>query len=67
MIIRLSKQQQDDLLEWSTKINCAHFDEECLHPGYDLVISVSPIVENYAEARCGSQVLVLGDVDVTLE
>ncbi len=62
MIIRLSKQQQSDLLEWSAKLT----DEECLHPGYDLVISVSSI-EDYAEARCGTQVLVLGDVDVTLE
>lgn len=67
MIIRLSKQQQIDLLEWSAKINWAHFDEECIPPGYDLVISVSHIEESWAEARCGSQILDLGEVDVTIE
>ena len=67
MIIQLSKQQQTDLLEWSAKINWAHFEEECEPPGYDLVISVSHIGENYAEARCGSQVLDLGEVEVSIE
>jgi len=67
VIIRLSKQQQSDLLEWSAKTNWAHFSEDCIPPGYDLVISVSHVAEGWAEAKCGSQILDLGEVDVTFE
>ena len=67
MIIRLSKQQQSDLFAWSGKINWAHFMEECEPPGYDLVIFISHLGENYAEARCGPSTLELGEVDVTIE
>ena len=67
MIIRLSQQQQKDLSKWIGKINWEHFAEESMPPGYDLVISISHIGENYAEARCGPSLLELGEVDVTLE
>jgi hypothetical protein len=67
MIIHFSKQQQDDLSAWIGKINWAHFAEECEPPGYDLVISISHVGINSAEARCGSQTLDLGDVDVSNE
>ncbi len=67
MIIRLSNQQKDDLSKWISKINWAHFAEECEPPGYDLVISISHVGINSAEARCGPQTLDLGDVDVSDE
>lgn len=67
MIIRLSNQKQSELLAWSAKINWAHFEEECEPPGYELAIFISHIGENYAEARCGSKTLDLGEVDVIIE
>lgn len=63
MIIRLSQRQQHNLLEWSGKITTAHTDEESIPPGYDPVIPVSSFPAT-AEARCGSQTLYLGDVEV---
>jgi hypothetical protein len=66
LIIRLSPEQQHDLLEWSERITAAHVGEDCLPPGYELIVSVSSEFAT-AEARCGSQRLDLGDVDVSLE
>lgn len=66
MIIRLSKKQQHDLLVWSGRITAAHFEEECEPPGYDLNISVTSLGAS-AEARCGPEMLDLGDVELIVE
>ncbi len=66
MIIRLSLAQQKTLLEWSGKINSAHFEEDCLPPGYELIVLVS-VLGTIAEARVDSQTLDLGEVEVVVE
>lgn len=68
MLIRLSATQQQQLLAWEAKINQAHFEEECLPPGCDLVISVfRPVGQYYAEARFEGKILDLGEVEVDFE
>ncbi len=66
MIIQLSKEQQQALLEWSGRINRAHFEEDSLPPGYELIVSVS-FLGAIAEARSDSELLELGQVDVIVE
>jgi hypothetical protein len=61
VLITLSSEQVRKVNAWISPINIAHFVEECLPPGFDIVISVSP-GEQTAVARCGSQQLELGEV-----
>ena len=67
MIIRLTKEQQTSLLEWSAKITAAHHAEGVMAPGYTLSIHVSSFgIE--AEASVDSyHVLGLGEVVIELE
>ena len=66
VIIRLSNEQQQTLIEWSGRINRANYDEDCLPPGYDLIISVS-FLGTTAEARSELETLDLGEVEVIIE
>ncbi len=61
VLITLSAEQVDKVNAWIAPINVAHFAEECMPPGFDIVISVSP-GEQTAHARCGQQQLELGEV-----
>jgi hypothetical protein len=64
MIIRLSKQQQDELLRWAAEDTAAHFKADVLPPGYELVISVGPCG---AVATAFDHRLELGEVEVVIE
>lgn len=64
MIIRLSKQQQDELLRWAEEDTAAHIQADILPPGYELVISVSPWG---VEATAFGNRLELGEVEVVIE
>lgn len=64
MTIELSKTQEEALRHWCRLRSAAHQSEGVPVPGYDLVISFSPLgIE--ATARWGLYELELGDVQVT--
>lgn len=67
MTIQLTKEQQDRLLEWSTRITKAHCLEGVMPPGYTLMIHVS-LFGHEAEAFVDDHHRIeLGDVEVLLE
>ena len=64
--IQLSDDQAARLLAWIRQINLAHHQEECVPPGFDLVVTFSGPFGEWAEARCGGNTLDLGDVQAVL-
>ena len=62
--ITLSPQQVKKANEWMGQINVAHFDEECIPPGYDIVISVAGPLGQWAKLRCEGKELNLGEVEI---
>ena len=66
MIIALSHEQQNRLLEWMKSITKAHVDSDCMPPGYVLEISFDGAFGADACAVSGSSRLQLGEVEVSL-
>lgn len=62
LVIQLNAQQIDQMNRWIGEINMAHLKEECEPPGFEIVISFAGPWGQFAEAKCGSAVLDLGDV-----
>lgn len=60
--IQLNSQQIDQVNHWVGEINMAHLREECEPPGFEIIISFAGPWGQFAQARCGSSVLDLGDV-----
>jgi hypothetical protein len=67
MLIKLSRQQELQLLEWAAEIGRAHASAGCEPPGYQLIITVAEPYGSSAEAVCGSARIDLGEVSVELD
>lgn len=64
MHIALSPEQVGLLRELVEPVNIAHFDEECLPPGFTIAISFCGPYGNDAVGHCGSATVELGPVSV---
>jgi hypothetical protein len=67
MLIRLSKQQESELLKWASSIASSHVEADCEPPGYELVITIAEPCTTTARAECGAASLSLGEVAVEFE
>jgi hypothetical protein len=63
--ISLSASQISRINSWIYEINIAHSKEECLPPGFELVISFAGPFGHWADAVCGDIKLELGEVEIT--
>lgn len=66
MVITLTLEQQTQLLAWAGRITEDHINAESMPPGYTLHIEVGAPFPPDAWARCGSDRIELGDVDIKL-
>ena len=64
LTICLTEQQVQTVNAWIGEINCAHFEEESLPPGFDLIVSFGGPWGVSAIARSGNSELQLGEVSV---
>ena len=64
MHITISPEQVQLLRELVEPINLAHFNEECMPPGYSILISFCGPYGNDAVGKCGNQTVDLGEVAV---
>ena len=62
LIIQLNSQQIDQVNRWLKEISRTHIMEECEPPGFEIAVSFAGPWGQFAEAKCGSDVLDLGDV-----
>ncbi|MCF8160491.1 MAG: hypothetical protein K9J76_07295 [Polaromonas sp.] len=61
--ITLSPEQVQQVNEWMGPVNVAHFAEDCLPPGFELIIHVS-LSDQWATLRCEGKEIELGDVEM---
>lgn len=64
MRITLTPEQVQRLREFIGPVNVAHFNEECLPPGYEIVIAFAGPFGHWAIARFGKEELDLGAVGI---
>ena len=62
--ITISPEQVQLLRELVEPINLAHFNEECMPPGYSILIAFGGPFGNDAVAQCGNQSVDLGELVV---
>jgi hypothetical protein len=67
MQITLSAEQVRTLREFIGRINTEHMEAECQPPGYSIVIGFAGPLGCDAVAKCGSQSVDLGEVQVSPE
>lgn len=65
LTISLSATQISKINDWMGKINVAHLNEECLPPGFEIVISFAGPFGHWADAVCEDKKLELGEVEIT--
>lgn len=64
VVIRISSEQVLKANEWLSEINSSHLKEECLPPGFEVVIMVSPWEQNLG-IRCDRKEIDLGEVEMS--
>lgn len=67
MTFFLTAEQVKLVNEWIGPINVAHFDEGCLPPGFEIVISFAGPYGCRASARSCGEELELGEVEISPE
>ena len=65
LTIHLTGEQVRRVNEWIGPINVAHFREECLPPGFEIVISFAGPIGYWASARSDAKTIDLGNVVLT--
>ena len=62
--ITLTPEQVQRLRKMVAPVNVGHFNEECLPPGYEIVIFFAGPFEHWAVARCAKEEIDLGAVGI---